>query len=59
MKNIEIICAFLLVALSIGLAIWQVSIGSPAFPVCFIFVLCFMAIYLLCHVLGEFYSEKK
>lgn len=59
MKILEIIWASLLVILCLGLAIWQVSINSPAFPVCFIFVMCFMAIILLCHVLKEFYEEKK
>lgn len=59
MKILEIIWAVLLVILSLGLTIWQVSINAPAFPICFFFVMCFMAIILLCHVLKEFYEEKK
>lgn len=56
MKILEIIWACLLVVLSLALSIWMVSANAPVFTVCFIFVMCFLSIYLLCVTLKEWYE---
>jgi len=56
MKILELIWACLLVVLSLALSIWVVSTNAPVFPVCFIFAMCFLSIYLLCVILNERYE---
>ena len=56
MKILELIWACLLVVLSLALSIWMVSTNAPVFPLCFIFVLCFLSIYLLCEIMKEWYE---
>lgn len=56
MKILELIWACLLVVLSLAISIWMVSTNPPVFPMCFMFLTCFLSIYLLCVVLKERYN---
>ena len=59
MKALSIIYSLLLTIAMIVLTMWQVAIESPTFVVCMLFVMCFMAIAILCKCFAEFYEEKK
>ena len=59
MKILSIIYSFLLTIAIISLTMWQVAIESPTFVICMSFVMCFMAIAILCKCFAEFYEKKK